>query len=75
MTSPICTRCRATNRDRARFCDTCGMELRPSIGKAAQFLLEDEIKYVTVLFGDIVNSTAWLPTYPQTRRSFASRRL
>ena len=29
-----------------------------SIGKAAQFLLEDEIKYVTVLFSDIVGSTA-----------------
>src|ERR1700733_6835798 len=58
MTRPTCTRCRATNRDRARFCNNCGMELHPPIGRAAQFLLEDEIKYVTVLFGDIVDSTA-----------------
>src|SRR5690349_2364958 len=53
-----CARCGTGNRDRARFCDFCGAELHISAPAAARFLAEDELKYVTVLFGDLVDSTA-----------------
>ena len=47
----VCPRCANLARSAARFCDACGGELsQPS-------LFDSEIKYVTVLFGDVVNST------------------
>ncbi len=55
---PTCPQCGAGNRTKARFCDSCGQKLRPAAGRAARLLQEDELKYVTVLFADIVNSTA-----------------
>jgi class 3 adenylate cyclase/tetratricopeptide (TPR) repeat protein len=58
MPGHTCFHCGVRNRARAKFCDACGRELRPSAAKAAQLLAEDELKYVTVLFADIVNSTA-----------------
>ncbi len=53
-----CAHCGVANRVKARFCDSCGKELRPAVTEAVRLLREDELKYVTVLFADIVNSTA-----------------
>ena len=52
-----CPRCASTNRDVARFCDACGTPLSPEPVFGSQSLLDGELKYVTVLFGDIVGST------------------
>lgn len=46
-----CPRCANKVRDTARFCDACGLDLAKEAG------FESELKYVTVLFGDVVNST------------------
>lgn len=53
-----CTRCSTANRDGARFCDACGASL------AASPPAPDELKYVTVLFSDIVGSTAMIAGLP-----------
>lgn len=50
-----CPRCGNVNRDAARFCDACGALLLP--GPRSEPPLDGELKYVTVLFGDIANST------------------
>ncbi len=46
-----CPRCGNAARDTARFCDSCGQEM------PADAYFRSELKYVTVLFGDVVNST------------------
>ncbi len=58
MAGLVCAQCGVANRARASFCDACGRPLRPVTVKVAQLVPEDEVKYVTVLFADIVNSTA-----------------
>ncbi|MBC7800782.1 MAG: AAA family ATPase [Gemmatimonadaceae bacterium] len=66
MIPPACARCDSVNRPAARFCDTCGADLRSSVAPVATVatpkpspgLTDDELKSVTVLFGDIVGSTA-----------------
>ena len=58
MAGPICAHCGVANRAEANFCDACGRPLRPATVRAVQLVPEDEVKYVTVLFADIVNSTA-----------------
>lgn len=53
-----CLHCAARNRAQAKFCDSCGKELRLPAITATRLLQEDEVKFVTVLFADIVDSTA-----------------
>src|SRR5262245_41740449 len=48
----ICPNCRTPNPDAARFCANCGGRLE------AQRPVEGERKFVTVLFADVVGSTA-----------------
>ena len=55
--SARCPLCGNINRDAARFCDTCGAALSTEPAVGAQPLLDSELKYVTVLFADIVGST------------------
>jgi class 3 adenylate cyclase/tetratricopeptide (TPR) repeat protein len=50
-----CPRCGTASREAARFCDACGTPLHPDF--APQNVLEGEVKYITVLFADIVDST------------------
>lgn len=50
-----CPGCGNINRHGARFCDACGGLLPPAPGSPV--LRDSELKYVTVLFGDIVGST------------------
>lgn len=52
-----CPRCGSAHRDSARFCDACGTLLAPEPEAGSQSLFDGELKYVTVLFGDIVGST------------------
>src|SRR5919201_2880946 len=49
---PTCAACGATNREGARFCDSCGATL-PQAETAEPFR-----KTVTVLFSDVVGSTS-----------------
>jgi len=53
--STPCPNCGNPNRYGARFCDACGTLL--SSGFGSQPLRDSELKYITVLFGDIVGST------------------
>jgi len=50
-----CPRCANPARAGARFCDACGAPLHP--GETSHSDREGELKHVTVLFADIVNST------------------
>ena len=50
-----CPGCGNINRHGARFCDACGALLPSASG--SQPLRDGELKYVTILFGDIVGST------------------
>ena len=52
-----CPSCGNPNRYRARFCDACGTLLSPEPAFGLRPLRDSELKYVTVLFGDIVGST------------------
>ena len=52
-----CPRCGNTNRYGARFCDACGALLSSAPASTSQPLRGSELKYVTVLFADIVGST------------------
>jgi class 3 adenylate cyclase/tetratricopeptide (TPR) repeat protein len=51
----ICPRCQTINNDTARFCSNCGQALE---ARAAPRQPEGERKLVTVLFADVVGSTA-----------------
>ena len=51
----ICRRCRTINNDAARFCSNCGQALE---AQPAPRRPEGERKLVTVLFADVVGSTA-----------------
>jgi class 3 adenylate cyclase/tetratricopeptide (TPR) repeat protein len=51
----ICPRCQTINNDTARFCSNCGQGLE---ARAAPRQPEGERKMVTVLFADVVGSTA-----------------
>src|SRR5579859_6707423 len=53
----ICPRCQTINHDNARFCSNCGQALEAATS-AAPRPLEGERKLVTVLFADVVGSTA-----------------
>jgi len=53
--STPCPNCGNPNRYGARFCDACGTLLSSAFG--SQPLRDSELKYITVLFGDIVGST------------------
>ena len=48
----ICTNCRTTNPDNAKFCANCGTQLSPARAPVG------ERKLVSVLFADVVGSTA-----------------
>jgi class 3 adenylate cyclase/tetratricopeptide (TPR) repeat protein len=52
-----CQCCGNTNRAAARFCDACGTLLSPELASSSKPLLDSELKYITILFGDIVGST------------------
>jgi len=52
-----CQRCGNSNRYGARFCDACGALLSPEPASSSSPLRDSELKYVTVLFSDIVGST------------------
>ena len=52
-----CPNCGNPNRNRARFCDACGTLLSAEPASGLRPLRDSELKYVTVLFGDIVGST------------------
>jgi class 3 adenylate cyclase len=56
-----CSRCGADNRDVAKFCDSCGASLSvesPAIVAKRPAAVTGERRYLTVLFCDLVNSTA-----------------
>jgi class 3 adenylate cyclase/predicted ATPase len=56
-----CSKCGADNRDVAKFCDSCGASLSvesPAIVAKRPSALTGERRYLTVLFCDLVNSTA-----------------
>src|SRR5262245_18594044 len=55
--SSSCPRCGKASREVARFCDACGTPLYPHFEVGPAHVLEGEVKYVTVLFADIVDST------------------
>src|SRR5579859_3256294 len=57
--SAICPRCQAANSDSAKFCSNCGQALpaKPAAQPAPR-QPEGERKLVTVLFADVVGSTA-----------------
>ena len=59
---PVCPGCGNGNRVTAKFCDTCGSLLPQA--PAAPPPPEDELKYVTVLFADIVGSTELVASQP-----------
>src|SRR5579859_1947991 len=54
--SAICPRCQAANSDSAKFCSNCGQAL--PVAPLAPRQPEGERKLVTVLFADVVGSTA-----------------
>ena len=54
----ICPRCQTLNPDTARFCSNCGQPLAAQPAPAAPRAPEGERKLVTVLFADVVGSTA-----------------
>ena len=54
----ICARCQTPNTDSARFCSNCGQALEAQTAPAASQPPEGERKLVTVLFADVVGSTA-----------------
>ena len=55
--SKACAKCGRVGRAGARFCDRCGTPL-PSVSvPGSEAPLASEVKYVTVLFADIVGST------------------
>ena len=51
-----CPRCGNAVRSVARFCDACGVPLVPDAA-ASTPLLGREVKYITILFADVVGST------------------
>src|SRR5215469_456255 len=56
-----CSKCGADNRDVAKFCDSCGASLSvesPAIVAKRPAAVTGERRYLTVLFCDLVNSTA-----------------
>jgi class 3 adenylate cyclase/tetratricopeptide (TPR) repeat protein len=55
--SKACTKCGRIGRAGARFCDQCGTVLPSAAVPASEAPLASEVKYVTVLFADIVGST------------------
>ena len=54
----ICPRCQTLNSDTARFCSNCGQALEAQPAPATPRQPEGERKLVTVLFADVVGSTA-----------------
>ena len=52
-----CAKCGRVGRAGARFCDWCGTALPSVAVPASEAPLASEVKYVTVLFADIVGST------------------
>src|SRR5690242_21708896 len=52
-----CSKCGRVGRAGARFCDECGAALPSLSVPASEAALASEVKYVTVLFADIVGST------------------
>ncbi len=67
----ICPRCRATNPLDARYCNQCGLALRPAADATDAIpapvtpphpATSDERRIVTVLFADITNSTGLAET-------------
>ena len=60
----VCPECGSGNRGTAKFCDTCGSLLRQVSAPAEPQPSEDELKYVTVLFADIVGSTELVAGQP-----------
>ena len=59
-----CPCCGTGNRSTAKFCDTCGGILQQASAPVAPQPSEDELKYVTVLFADIVGSTELVAGQP-----------
>ena len=57
MATRPCPICGNENRVAARFCDGCGAVLQPEAAAAHARPDHGELKYVTVLFADIVGST------------------
>jgi class 3 adenylate cyclase/tetratricopeptide (TPR) repeat protein len=55
--SKACTQCGRSGRAGARFCDACGAVLPSAAMANSEAPLASEMKYVTVLFADIVAST------------------
>ena len=60
----VCPDCGSGNRGTAKFCDTCGGRLPQVAAPAVPQPSEDELKYVTVLFADIVGSTELVAGQP-----------
>ncbi len=60
----VCPDCGNGNRGTAKFCDTCGSLLKQVSAPAVPQPSEDELKYVTVLFADIVDSTELVAGQP-----------
>jgi class 3 adenylate cyclase/tetratricopeptide (TPR) repeat protein len=59
-----CPRCGNVSRTAARFCDACGTSLSPEPAAGSHDIVDGELKYVTVLFGDIVDSTEMVAGRP-----------
>ncbi len=57
MTIVLCRQCGVAGRGGARFCDGCGTRLFPTAADLAPPRSEEELKHITVLFGDVVGST------------------
>ncbi len=57
MAGFLCGQCGLSSRDGARFCDGCGARLLAVTALAAPEPPDEELKHVTVLFGDVVAST------------------
>jgi class 3 adenylate cyclase/tetratricopeptide (TPR) repeat protein len=53
-----CTICGETNLDSARYCSSCGAEIRPDEERREDREEREERRVVTVLFCDLVDSTA-----------------
>src|SRR5689334_13380025 len=53
----VCSKCGHTGHAEARFCDQCGAPLPTAVVSTSEVPLASEVKYVTVLFADIVGST------------------
>ena len=57
MAGFLCGQCGVGSRDGARFCDGCGARLLQAVHALAPGPPDEELKHVTVLFGDVVAST------------------